>query len=164
MFDDNDLDLSMPPLEVPELKLEFAFRIKILFKDRHFFTGPKGRRAFVQPFGGVVEGPLLNGKVVPLSGADWAQNGQLNAHYMLEADDGTLIYLNNLGYLYRTDGEVTDPKNPLWSKDVPSYFRLTPYFDCPTGPHDWLTRHVVVGTGQRHDDPDHTMFHYWVVR
>lgn len=161
---EEEFDLSMPPLQVPDLKLEFAFRIKILFKDRHFFEGPRGRRAFVQPFAGVVEGPLLNGRVLPKSGADWAQNGVLNAHYMLEADDGTLIYLNNLGYLYRTDGKETNMKDPRWGPEVPSYFRLTPYFDCPKGKHDWLTRHVVVGTGQRYAEPDHTMFHYWVVR
>lgn len=160
----DDLDLSMPPLDVPQLNLEYAFRVKILFKERHFFEGPRGRRAFVQPAGGVVDGPLLNGKVLPYSGADWAQSGVLNAHYMLEADDGTKIYLNNLGYLYRTDGKVTDLKDPRWGPDVPSYFRLTPYFDAPVGKHDWLAKHVFVGTAQRYKEPDHTMFHYWVLR
>lgn len=155
---------AMPPLDLPELKFDFAFRIKMMFKERHFFEGPRGRRAFVQPAEGIIEGPMLNGRVVPYSGADWANTGMLNAHYMLEADDGTLIYINNLGYLYRTDGKTTDPKDPRWGPDVPSYFRCTPYFDCPVGPHDWLTRTVIVGTAQRFKEPDHTMFHYYALR
>lgn len=39
----------MPEPEVPQLQFEFAFKIKMLFKERHFFEGPRGRRAFVQP-------------------------------------------------------------------------------------------------------------------
>ncbi len=41
------------------------------------------------------------------SGADWGvlrQDGVLeaNAHYMIEADDGTPIYIHNRGYIYNT--------------------------------------------------------------
>lgn len=44
------------------------------------------------------------------------------------------------------------------------YFRTTPQFDTPVGPHDWLTRTVIVGTGRRHADPDHTIFTYYAVK
>jgi Protein of unknown function (DUF3237) len=30
--------------------------------------------------------------------------------------------------------------------------RATPSFEAPRGPHEWLTRHVFVGIGQRQAD------------
>ena len=45
-----------------------------------------------------------------------------------------------------------------------TYFRITPVFDAPVGPHDWLTRTVIVGRGRRLPDPDHTVFDYYAVR
>jgi len=36
-------------------------------------------------------------------------------------------------------------------------------FDTPIGPHDWLTRTVIVGTGKRHANPDYTIFTYYAV-
>jgi len=41
--------------------------------------------------------------------------------------------------------------------------RGTPYFDTPVGPHDWLTRTVIVGSGKRHANPDYTIFTYYAV-
>ena len=105
---------------------------------------------------GTVSGPRLNGKVVDYSGADWAlvrSDGvvEANAHYLLEADDGTHIYIRNQGYIYA-------PR-----PDRPGYFRCTPYFRAPEGPHEWLNRTVIVGGGERHTEPDHTLFRYYAV-
>jgi uncharacterized protein DUF3237 len=112
---------------------------------------------------GVIEGPRLQGRVVPHSGADYAGNGRLNAHYMLQASDGTMIYINNQGYLYPTNGKAIDRSDPSWGGDSDFYFRCTPVFDTPIGPHDWLTRTVIVGSGKRHANPDHTIFTYYAV-
>jgi hypothetical protein len=111
----------------------------------------------------VIEGPRLQGKVVPHSGADFAANGRLNAHYMLQASDGAYIYINNTGYLYPIDGKPLDRNDPSWGGDREFYFRITPVFDTPVGPHDWLTRTVIVGTGKRHANPDYTIFTYYAV-
>ena len=65
---------------------------------------PQGSiRGFVSAAGGTVEGPRLNGRVVPNSGGDWAlyrddHTVGFDARYMLEADDGTPIYMMNRGY------------------------------------------------------------------
>ena len=107
------------------------------------------------------------------SGADWAlvrADGvvELNAHYMIEADDGTRIYIRNLGYVHgplRADGQ-----GPEEAPAIPGYFRCTPYFRAPQGPHDWLNRTVIIGVGQRRpkltpdDEPDHSIFRYYAVR
>jgi len=72
---------------------------------------------------------------------------------MLEADDGTSIYIQNRGYLVRAGA----------SSAQPSYFRLTPYFRVPAGPHDWLSRTVIVGGGERRTDPDRSLFRYYAL-
>ena len=149
--------------EIVPIKLEYAFQIRIDFSERVSFATPTGRRAFVPAVSGVIEGPRLQGKVVPHSGADFAANGRLNAHYMLQASDGAYIYIHNTGYLYPIDGKPIDRNDASWGGDREFYFRITPVFDTPVGPHDWLTRTVIVGTGKRHANPDYTIFTYYAV-
>lgn len=149
--------------EIEPIKLEYVFQVRIDFKERVSFETPNGRRAYVPAISGVIEGPRLQGRVVPHSGADYAGNGRLNAHYMLQASDGTMIYINNTGYLYPLDGKPIDRSDPSWGGDREFYFRCTPVFDTPIGPHDWLTRTVIVGTGKRHANPDYTIFTYYAV-
>src|SRR5579863_5233150 len=154
---------AKPLGEIVPIKLEYAFQIRIDFKDRVSFATPNCRRAYVPAISGVIEGPRLQGIVVPHSGADYAGNGRLNAHYMLKASDGTMIYINNTGYLYPADNKPIDRNDPSWGGDRDFYFRITPVFDTPIGPHDWLTRTVIVGTGKRHANPDYTVFTYYAV-
>jgi hypothetical protein len=149
--------------EIEPIKLEYVFQVRIDFKERVSFQGPNGRRAYVPAVSGVIEGPRLQGIVVPHSGADYAGHGRLNAHYMLQASDGAMIYINNTGYLYRKDGKDVSRDDPTWGGDAEFYFRCTPVFDAPVGPHDWLTRTVIVGSGKRHANPDHTIFTYYAV-
>ncbi len=148
-------------MSLPTIDLQFAFQVRIDFRDRVIFPPtPRGGRGYVSVAGGTVEGPMLQGRVLPASGADWGlmrADGvmEINAHYMLEASDGSPIYIQNRGYLYRTPG----------SKEFqPTYFAMTPTFDAPVGPHDWLTRTVIVGKGERRADPDHTIFTYYAVK
>lgn len=144
-----------------DCRLEHVFDIEVLFgADRGIF-GPMpggGSFGYTPATGGTISGPRLNGAVVGGSGADYATvrgDGtiELNAHYLLRADDGTTIHIHNKGYLVRPrPGEVQ-----------PSYFRLTPYFRVPEGPHDWLTRTVIVGGGERRSEPDRTLFRYYAL-
>jgi len=156
-------DAQQPLGEIEPIKLEYVFQVRIEFSERVSFDTPNGRRAYVPAVSGIVRGPRLQGIVVPRSGADYAGNGRLNAHYMLQASDGAMIYINNMGYLYPKDGKPIDRNDPSWGGDRDFYFRITPYFDTPVGPHDWLTRTVIVGSGKRYAKPDHTVFTYYAV-
>lgn len=164
--------LDLPPNADPfELRYTHAFDIRLFF-DRRWNVGPVTEGGSSQAYtsvgtGSTVSGPLLNGRVVDHSGADWPEirnDGvvELAAHYMLEADDGAQIYIRNLGYVHgRTAGGN--------GEEIPAYFRCTPYFRAPAGPHDWLNRKVIIGIGQRQpkvaadDLPDHSLFRYFVV-
>ena len=153
------------------VRLEHVFDIRINF-DRRWSTepihrdGPRFAYTSVGA-GGVVSGPRLQGQLVDHSGADWPMirtDGvvELNAHYMIRADDGALIYIRNLGYVH---GLLERPGHD----PVPPYFRCTPYFRAPDGSHDWLNRTVIVGRGVRRpagegsSEPDHSLFRYYAV-
>lgn len=179
-----ELPRPCPPSKVGEeavenselaLRYEHAFDIRINF-DKRWRTGRVSGGAdqgYTSVGAGcTVSGPRLNGKLVDYSGADWAvirTDGviELNAHYMIQADDGALIYIRNLGYVHgplRAPGQSAEEP-----PTIPRYFRCTPYFRAPEGPHGWLNRTVIVGVGQRRaqvnpgDEPDHSLFRYYSI-
>jgi hypothetical protein len=143
-----------------DVRLVHVFDVRMNFRQRIVF-GPHSsgsRLGYVALQDGTVSGPRLNGRILELSGADFGVLRQDNvleadAHYIFETDDGALIQVHNRGYVYNTM-----PNAP-----GPPYFRCTPYFRAPAGPHDWLNRTVIVGGGERHTDPDHTLFRYYAV-
>ena len=117
---------------------------------------------------GTVTGPRLSGRVVPCSGGDYAHirpDGvvEINAHYLLEASDGTLIYVQNRGFIDRSHPGINVPGEAGADSSTPYYFRITPTFRTPIGPHDWLTRTVILGVGERHQEPDYSLFRYYAV-
>jgi hypothetical protein len=153
-----------------EPKLAPAFDIKLEFDQRMRF-GPVpggGLVGFTAIAGGDVWGERLTGRAVPHSGGDWArirEDGvvEFNAHYLLEAADGTLIYMRNSGYGRAGMRPLAAGESYDAAEMQEHYFRVTPRFEVPTGPHDWLTRTVLLGFGERKKNPDHTVFHYFAV-
>jgi len=149
-------------------RLELAFRIRVDMGDRQRFgMTPRGAvRGFTGAGGGIIEGPKLQGRVVPGSGGDYPlfrPDGtvEFNAHYLLQASDGTMIYLHNIGYRHASP-EVNERMRLNEAVDSSQYyFRITPKFDAPVGPHDWLTRTIFVGSADRRED--HSVFDYYEV-
>jgi len=156
-------DAATPLGDIEQVKLEYVFQIRVDFSERVSFNTPTGTQVYVPTISGKIEGPRLQGIVWPHSGADFAANGHLDAHYMLQASDGAMIYIHNTGYIYRKDQQPMSRNDPSWGGDAEYYFRITPYFNAPVGPHDWLTRTVIVGSGRRHAKPDCTVFTYYAV-
>jgi len=155
-----------------EPRLEFLFAVRLHFTRVHLIPDmPTGfGRGAVYVDSGTVEGPRLNGRVLPGSGGDWARfrpDGVLSfdARYMIEADDGALILLHNRGYLWGRRPDVM-PRIRAWifegGPEVPHdeyYLRSFPTFEAGTGPHDWLTRHVIIGIGERKADGNLIRYH-----
>jgi hypothetical protein len=145
-----------------EPRCEFLFEIRLEFgRLQHIQNMPSGAgRGATYVSSGVISGPHLNGRVVPDSGGDWAlfrpdKVLHLDARYMLEADDGTLILMRNRGYLAGRAPDVLD-RIQAWmfrgGPEVPFedyYLRVSPTFEVATGPYDWLMRHIVIGIGSR---------------
>jgi hypothetical protein len=137
--------------DVPQVNLDYAFSLRIDSGGRIEFEGQMRSRVFEPAAGGEIWGPKLQGRVVPQSGGDFASNDLADHHMMLQASDGTWLYMNLLGYEHNeTEGGAP-------------YFRVAPYFDAPRGPHEWLAKTVFVGTGERHSNPAHTIIHFYEV-
>jgi hypothetical protein len=146
-------------------RLQFAFELRMRFtRVQNIPSMPSGAgRGAVYVDGGEFEGPRLRGKAVPNSGGDYAlfrPDGVLafDARYMLQEDDGTLIMLYNKGYLWGRKPDTMQRLREMAFAGGPVvdpgeyYLRASPSFEVPTGPHDWLMRHVFVGIGERKAD------------
>ncbi|MPT47119.1 MAG: DUF3237 domain-containing protein [Sphingobium sp.] len=145
-----------------EPRFEFLFEISLEWGGlQNISNMPSGHgRGATYIEKGIVRGPHLNGVICPRSGADWAQFRPdtvlgLDARYMLEADDGTLILMHNKGYLAPRGDDVLSRIQAWMFRDGPEvpfeeyYLRVTPTFEVETGRYDWLMRTIVVGIGSR---------------
>jgi len=113
----------------------------------------KGGRRIVPITGGDFSGPHIRGKVLP-GGADWQvlrNDGvaELEARYTLRADDGALIYVRNLALRHGPPdvmaalaaGRPVDPTG--------YYFRGATFFETSDARYAWITKNIVVCTGER---------------
>jgi len=146
-------------------QLEFAFDLRVRFtRAQNINDMPTGAgRGAVYVDGGTFEGPRIKGTIVPNSGGDYAlfrPDGTLSfdARYMLQEEDGTLIMLYNAGFLWGRKPDTMQRLREMAFNNGPAvdpaeyYLRSQPRFEAPTGRHDWLTRHVFVGYGERRAD------------
>jgi hypothetical protein len=122
-----------------------------------------GHRRVIPIAGGLVSGPRLQGRILAV-GADWQilrpdGAADLDARYTIQSDDGALIYVVNRGVrhgpaevLVRLNrGETVDPAS--------YYFRSSAIFETSAPQYAWLTRSVVVGSGERY--PDKVVIRFW---
>lgn len=161
----NEIAMSRHPFEP---RFEFAFTVSIqLSKAMYLSPGNMGaERAAVYVESGEFEGPTIKGKVLPFSGADWPlvrPNGVIDfdARYLLQADDGTLIYMQNRGYRWSSPEVLARLQRQEAVDPGEYYMRVSPKFDVPQGPHDWLDRHVFVGVAEK--TPGSNRIHYFKV-
>jgi len=119
-------------------------------------AGPKGERRIIPILSGAIQGPRLNGEVLP-GGADTQlirADGvaEIVARYTLRLGDGALVHVVNRGL--RT-AAPEDMARLLRGEPVPPervYFRTTPAFETAAPQHAWLMRRIFLGFGQRFPD------------
>jgi hypothetical protein len=114
---------------------------------------PYGERRFVGITGGTVQGPKLNGRILP-GGADWQiiradAAADIQARYIIEADSGARILVDSAGLRHGPPevlaqlgrGDKVDPA--LY------YFRTVMRFETADPAADWLNRIVALARGER---------------
>jgi hypothetical protein len=130
--------------------LAFAFEARVdIGPTEHVGHAGGAELSFIPITGGTVTGPRLNGTVLG-GGGDWAITRQgvaidLDARYLIRADDGALIDIVNRGFWVASAeveaamdrGEEVDPSQ--------YYFRTQPTFRTDAPQHSWLTHTVFVG-------------------
>ncbi|BCY12792.1 DUF3237 domain-containing protein [Actinoplanes sp. L3-i22] len=135
--------------ELPDPRLVFAFEARVdVAETVHVGRGPDEVLMFTPITGGTVAGPRLNG-VVLAGGGDWSvtrgQVTELDARYLLRADDGAVIDIVNRGF-WRATPEI-DARVEA-GEDLPEteyYYRTSPVFRTDAPAHAWLASSVFVG-------------------
>lgn len=148
-------------------QFEFAFSIALKLTKPTWLrpTTMGATRAAVYVSEGTLEGPGIKGRVLPMSGGDWPllrPDGVLDfdARYLLELDDGTVIYFQNRGYRWARTPEVAERMARNEPADPSEYYmRVSPKFDVPEGPHDWMAKHIFVGVAEK--TPGANCIHYF---
>ncbi len=139
----------------PSLQTEFVFRLLVdVASPISVGETGLGVRRQIAIDGGELRGPTMRGKILA-GGADFQiirPNGLIDlvARYVVEMDDGALIYVENTGIrtgpreaLERLNrGEAVDPGQ--------IYFRTVPKFETGSENYRWMMHTLFVATAQRH--------------
>jgi len=146
-------------------RMEFVVEVRLQFPEVYSMAPvPRGgMRSAVLVKGGTFEGPHLKGRAIPGSGGDYAyfrpdDVACFDARYLLEEEDGTVILLENKGHLWgRKPDTMQRLRDWAFANGDPVaheeyYLRSSTTFECPVGKHDWLTKHVFIGVGERKSD------------
>lgn len=143
-------------MAVVNLKLEHAFDLHLSFGSELSF-GPTPfceSRAYAPLIAGRVAGPRLNGEIVAGSGGEWPHllpdgGASLEGQWLIRADDGALILMKIAGY-WRG---AAVPEGTGWRGEdavqAQPQLHTAPYFEAANGTHEWITRMVFVGIGDR---------------
>jgi hypothetical protein len=147
---------------VPELRFAFELDVEV-GAPLDLGQTQAGHRRIVPIEGGVVSGPRLAGRVLPV-GADWQilrpdGTAELEARYTIQTSAGAVIYVVNRGIrhgppevLARLNrGERVDPGS--------YYFRSVATFETSSSEDAWLTRAIMLGVGERY--PDKVALRFW---
>lgn len=136
---------------LPDPVLSFAFEARVDV-DPMVHVGGRGADTllFFPITGGTVSGPRLNGTVVA-GGGDWATRREdlvteLEARYLLRADDGAVIDIVNRGFHRPVSQAQLDRMDA--GEDLPEdeyYYRTAAMFRTDAPQHRWLTHTVFVG-------------------
>ncbi|GGU80478.1 hypothetical protein GCM10010275_14030 [Streptomyces litmocidini] len=135
--------------------LDFAFEVRaFLAPSLHIGHGAGETTEYVPITGGTVDGPRLRGTVLP--GGDWCDRRrgvyQLDARYLLRADDGAIIDITNRGYYHEDDPTApAQYDGALQVSETGVYYRTSPVFRTDAPAHLWLARTVFVGLARGDD-------------
>jgi hypothetical protein len=143
------------PLAAPSLRFFADFAVQV-GTPQQVGAGVRGTRRVIPIVGGTVQGDGWSGRVLP-GGADFQLivnpgYAELDARYVIEADGGDLIYVQNHAIRCGAPalmeriarGEPVDPAQ--------IYFRCQPRFETASRALGWINEHLFVGSGARHPD------------
>lgn len=134
-----------------EIHLEYAFQLHAQYDPPAVSHTPKGAFRYQDLTSGEVNGERLNATVYPDSGGQYDtvrgdRIRDVDAHFILKAEDGEWIYVEHVGYRRPDD-----------------YYRAIAYIDADTkGAHDWLNNTTFVVTAKESPDERSVVFYYFI--
>jgi hypothetical protein len=140
----------MTLISLPDPQLSFAFEARVDV-DPMVYVGGSGTDAllFFPIVGGTVRGPRLNGEIIA-GGGDWASARtesvtELEARYLMRADDGAPIDIVNRGFHVASSEVMARLQAGEQVPEEEYYYRTSPIFRTDAPAHRWLTHTVFVG-------------------
>ena len=137
------------------MKLEELFTYQVqISKPIKVGRSPKGIRTLFQITGGSVDGPALNGKVIPYLGGEFQQIGddgrlQLDVRMGIETDDGVTIYVTYQGLFECFDDVIEIMRNNDGACQFgDAYFVNQLRFESGHEKYAWLNNIVCVAEGR----------------
>jgi Protein of unknown function (DUF3237) len=136
----------------PALEFVFAAHVTV---DTPLDLGDvgKGGRRIISITGGDFSGPQIRGVVVP-GGADWQilrSDGvaELEARYILRTDDGALIHVRNHALRHGPADVIAALAAGRRVDPATYYFRGATFFETSALRYAWITKQIIVCTGER---------------
>jgi hypothetical protein len=151
------LERETPPLRhiLPRPTLEHVCHVDAQLEDP-FLVGaaPLGTRRVIPIAGGTVDGPRLQGAILP-GGADWqlvADDGTavIDTRYLMRTDDGALIVITTQGFRHGSPDVVARIAAGEAVAPDEYYFRVAARLETAvTSRHAWVNRTVFVAIAAR---------------
>ncbi len=132
-----------------EPSLAFAFELRVEVGEELLLTHDSSEeRGFTPIVGGSVSGPRLSGRVLAGGGDWWVARGdvtQLDARYLIEADDRTVIDVVNRGYYVASAHLESRLAAGEQISESELYYRTAPVFRTDAPAHRWLSERQFLG-------------------
>ncbi|WP_191600430.1 DUF3237 domain-containing protein [Marinomonas algicola] len=142
-------------IAAPELKHFATLKVEI-DSPQEVGVSVHGERRVIPIIGGSIEADGWQGKVLR-GGADCQlivspTLSHLDARYVVELEDGTLIYIHNRAIRVASADATEKIKAGIPVDPELIYFRCNPVFETSSESMQWITERVFVGTGIRRPD------------
>jgi hypothetical protein len=134
-----------------KIELEYAFRLTAHYDPPRESHTPRGTFRYQDILSGELSGARVTATVYPDSGGQYDtvradRVRDVDAHFMLKADNGEWIYMEHVGYR-RTDG----------------YYRAIAYVETDLkGAYEWMNNTTFVVIAKESADQREVVFHYYI--
>jgi hypothetical protein len=139
----------------PPICTEYAFTARVAVAAvRLVGVDPEGLRRYVPITGGSVDGPLLNGEVLPGGGDSQLVRAdgvcELEARYRIRTVDGVEVGVLNRGLRHGPAHVMARLAQGQQVSAAEYYSRTTPRFEAPIGSsYEWLNKTVFIASAER---------------
>jgi hypothetical protein len=137
---------------VTSVDVEHICDLAIQLDTTQVFTTPLGTRITCVITGGLVQGPRLNGEVLP-GGGDWVLVGadsvaRVDVRATIRTDDQELIFLTVTGRVRLSPDVLAKLNNGGVIGGDDTYLRTAPLFETGAEAYHWLNSTVAIGLNE----------------
>lgn len=124
-----------------------------------------GARRIIPITSGIAKGDLINGVIgggfndYQLIRSDSV--AEIQARYVIETEDGALIYVENNGIRHGAPELVEKLKRGEYVDPSLIYFKASPKLESSDARYEWVNRHIFICEGARY--PDRVELNFWRV-